>query len=182
MLAWSLNNPYALLAAAGLKRIETRGCMVNHRGPTAIYATLSFPLARRAVCHDEPFRSALRGLGFEKPDELPTGAVVGVVNVADCHRIRDGNNLFIPTHWPGFPVGAAFYRTDEYRFGIYQTGRTMTLLEGARLLPRFVPARAPGQQMFWTLPDEVEREVRSMVRVGAEADWRPQKSLAFGEV
>lgn len=179
MLAWSLNNPYALLAAAGLKRIETRGCMVNVRGPVAIYATLAFPLARRAVCYDEPFRSALRGLGFEKPDELPTAAIVGVVNVADCHRIRDGQNIFIPTHWPGFPCGEEFCRTDEYQYGIYQTGRTMTLLEGARLLPRPVEVRAPGQQMFWTLPDEVERRVRGQVEVAEAGDFRPQLAL-FG--
>jgi hypothetical protein len=182
MHAWSLHQPYALLAALGLKRVETRPRMVNHRGRTAIYATKSFPPKARAAFYEPRIHRRMREAGFEKPEDMPFGAIVGVVTAADCLRIANGDRVHIPPHWDGVPKGTAFRRSDEYAFGIYATGRTMTYLTDSVYLPSSVPATAPGQVMLWPLPPPISAMIQDLL--GDEDPpnvYEPQRGFGFEE-
>jgi ASCH domain len=67
----TLRQPWAELVVSGVKNIENRGWSTAYRGPVLIHAGL----------HVE--REACRKHGVD-PSKLPRGAVVGVVELADC--------------------------------------------------------------------------------------------------
>lgn len=74
--ALTLYQPWATLVAIGAKRIETRSWWTAYRGLLAIHASKTFGATNRALCHQEPFRSALLAGGVERLSDLPLGAVV----------------------------------------------------------------------------------------------------------
>lgn len=75
--AISLLQPWASLVALGLKRYETRSWSIAHRGPLAIHASKGFAEPERAF-HQELMAQGLL------PRALPLGAIIAVVQVADC--------------------------------------------------------------------------------------------------
>lgn len=89
MKAISLWQPYAQALALGVKRYETRSWGTTFRGQVAIHAA--------RTTHQFRFPDvieALRVLAKECPmaqlstiQDLPLGAVVGVVQIMDCFRI-----------------------------------------------------------------------------------------------
>jgi hypothetical protein len=83
----SLWQPWATLWVAGApigKGNETRSWATRHRGPLAVHAAKRVDIDSFFL---EPFRSALRELGYEQPLDLPRGAVIGVVEITDCLRM-----------------------------------------------------------------------------------------------
>ncbi len=76
MKALSVCQPWAWAIVAGVKRIENRWRPTRHRGPLAIHASKS----RRYLAGD--YAGLLPGL--PPAEELPFGALVGVVEVVDC--------------------------------------------------------------------------------------------------
>lgn len=137
MRAISLTEPYASLIAVGAKRIETRSWMSRYRGPLAIHAAKSV---------DEASVEVFAGFAsMEKYridwDNLPSGAIVAVVELLDCERITRENAPPIP----------------ELVFGDYDPGRWAWKLGEPRRLVEPVPCR--GALGLWTPPPEVRREI-----------------------
>jgi hypothetical protein len=89
MKCLSLMQPYATLVVSGAKRYETRDWKSDHQGLLAIHASAKFPDEARALCRQEPFRSALLRAGYRYPADLPMGAIIGVVLLRGFRRITD---------------------------------------------------------------------------------------------
>ncbi len=79
----SLMQPWATLLAHGLKTYETRSWSTRHRGPLLIHASRRFPEAARDLCTQSPYIDALRAAGYTSPLDLPRGAIIGVVTIAE---------------------------------------------------------------------------------------------------
>jgi activating signal cointegrator 1 len=145
----SLWQPWALLLAAGVKRIETRSWPLRRPLPAllAVHAAkkwdaLLFDLARRA-----PFRGHLEALGVRFPGTRPTpvppglalGAVVGlvrVVEVAPSEKLHA--RLFADREQR---------RGPEIEFGDFTPGRWGFVCDAHLRLAEPVPMR--GQQGLW---------------------------------
>ncbi len=72
--AISIRQPAAELVLRGIKRFENRTLPTNIRERVYIYASLK---------KDDPWPYAWRRLG-RSPGSLPTGVIVGTVDIVDC--------------------------------------------------------------------------------------------------
>ncbi len=88
MKTLSLQQPWATLVILGAKRYETRGWQTRHRGSLAIHASSRFEPAARALCRAEPFRTLLQQAGHLDCTTLPTGVVLGVVQLLACYNVE----------------------------------------------------------------------------------------------
>jgi hypothetical protein len=79
MKALTLTQPWATLVMAGRKTYETRAWRTDYRGALAIHAARSMGIEACA---------AARAFGLE-PEELPRGAVLGEVLLADCRPVEE---------------------------------------------------------------------------------------------
>lgn len=154
MKALTLWQPWASLIAFGAKQIETRSWDTRYRGPLAIHAGKGFPLECRALCAEEPFRSALQAAEIPDWQALPLGAVVAVVTVADCRPT--GRTL---SSYPFAPEWLPEEGSPERAFGDYRPGRYGWFLENILRLPEPVPAK--GRQGLWNW--EPSAEVRALL-------------------
>lgn len=73
----TVRQPYASLIMTGAKDVENRTWPTDHRGLVAIHAGRQWHRTGRADCER---------LGLEVPDDLPLGAVLGVVELVDVVR------------------------------------------------------------------------------------------------
>ena len=73
--AISVKQPFADLIVRGIKDVENRAAPVGYRGPLLIHASRNVN------------RSAMKRYGYDGRD-VPTGAVVGAVELADCTEER----------------------------------------------------------------------------------------------
>ncbi len=132
MKALTLWQPWATLAAMGVKEYETRHWPTNYRGQLAIHA------ARRPVTPDDLMLRgivpSLENLGIYRVEDLPMGAVLGIVQIDDVVR---ADSLTTP----------AFINSMEYHLGNYEPGRFAWRL---RVLKGFdTPIPCPGRQGLW---------------------------------
>lgn len=96
MKALNVIQPWALLLAAGAKRYETRSWATNHRGPLLIVASNKWTAPLNALCHGEPYRSALEAAGVDfsgdwgqrPPAGLDVGKIIGLVTLTDCLTVQ----------------------------------------------------------------------------------------------
>jgi hypothetical protein len=130
--ALSLTQPWASLVVIGAKRIETRSWPTSYRGPVAIHASKGFPRDCRALCFEEPFRSALEEAGC-RPIALPRGQILGVAYLGDCQHTADLRSLVIGRR--------------EFQFGDYSPGRFGFLLSNAVKFPK--PIACDGALKLW---------------------------------
>lgn len=144
MKAITIIQPFATLIALREKGFETRGWATKHRGAIAIHAGKKID---RMACEREPIKSTLAKHGYTS-DNLPTGTVVAVANLAECWEVsrclrgglvleKDGGNAMRED-----PVGK-----KEEAFGWYDDGRYAWELTDVRRLPNPIPAK--GQQGLW---------------------------------
>lgn len=87
MNALTVWQPYASLIVIGAKIYETRSWPTSHRGETAIHAAKKPTLE---VYRDLPdkVKSAIKGSVCPiKPEDLPTGVIVGTGKLVECHKI-----------------------------------------------------------------------------------------------
>lgn len=75
MKALSIRQPFAHLILIGVKRIENRKWPTLYRGPLAIHAG--------ARWHERPVEEIEKHFQVKVPDDLPTGGIVGVVDLVD---------------------------------------------------------------------------------------------------
>lgn len=132
MKAITVWQPWASLIAFGAKHFETRSWATGHRGLLAIHAGAALRLEHRALCAEEPFRSALRRGGILDANRLPLGKVVAIVSLIDCVRVGPGFTLFSEA---------------ERAFGDFTPGRYAWRL--ASPLPLVRPIPVPGHQGLW---------------------------------
>ncbi|MBP8261874.1 MAG: ASCH domain-containing protein [Verrucomicrobia bacterium] len=82
-LAISVRQPYAEVILRGIKKIEYRSIPTNIRGRVYVYASLHKPDARDCTRHKL------------SPEDLPTGYVVGSVEVVGCKWVRGEYNWLL---------------------------------------------------------------------------------------
>jgi pimeloyl-ACP methyl ester carboxylesterase len=162
MKALTLTQPWATLVAIGAKQIETRSWHTSYRGLVAIHAAKGFPKSARALCVDDPFRTALERGGVEfkgQPvrhwyhspypyrmvSELPLGAIVAVATLADVFRT---DVYCVPGE----------RRQQEHAFGDFTPGRYAWLLDDVRRLT--APIQCKGALGLWTVPADIESQIQ----------------------
>ncbi len=73
----SIRQPWAWLAANGIKDIENRTWSTKYRGPVLIHASTKQPTRADRAHVWEWYR-------VELPEELETGAIVGMAQLVNC--------------------------------------------------------------------------------------------------
>lgn len=102
--------PYAILYLG--KPIENRSRGTSHRGITAIHASLKY---------DKDGEAWLKARGYQIPDNLPTGGVVGtayisgVIPKSEAHLMRPEDQ-----EWFFGPVGYALHSPQPCKFIPYR--------------------------------------------------------------
>ncbi len=84
MKALSVSQPWAQLLILGLKQYDVRRWQAKFRGPLLIHASKGFSEAARRLCREQPYRQLLAGAGINSTADLPTGALIGTVQLEDC--------------------------------------------------------------------------------------------------
>ena len=134
----SLTQPYATAIALGLKHWETRSWYTSYRGLLGIHAAKGFPTWAKVFAREE----YLAGRLPQVPALIPVGAIVAMVNMADCqpteNLIDDISEL-------------------ERRYGDYLDGRFAWKLEDNRALKEPVPAK--GALGLWSPGPELEQAI-----------------------
>jgi hypothetical protein len=115
--------------------------MTGHVGPLGIHAAKGFPGWARAVCSEEPFASALAKAGFSAPDQLPLGAVLGIVKLIRCVPINRSFSTELPAEG-----------SLERAFGDYSPGRAMWLMDDIEVFDKPIPVRGMPGVWTWDLP------------------------------
>jgi len=155
MKAISLIQPWASLAALGLKEWETRSWYSNYRGLLAIHASKRAPSYAR-----EFFEEAFYGFGpltenpYESFDDLPRGAIIAVARLADV----------VPTEELCPPGRRGRLSERERMYGDFSPGRYAWLLADVVRLAAPVPCR--GNFGLWDAPPELRDLSWSFARNG----------------
>ena len=126
MKVLSLKQPWAMLVAMGVKRIETRSWATKYRGPLLIHASQRVD---KLVCKKEPFCKYIKAEG------LPVGAIIASCRLIDCVLIDENFRNKV------MAMG------DEFYFGDYSIGRYAWILDDMKMLDKPVPAK--GQLGLW---------------------------------
>lgn len=155
MRAISLHEPYASLAACGLKTYETRSKRTHYRGPLVLHASKKWGPKIRARCvamadyFDHP--------GVPIPDVADSqlawsaGCYVALVELTAVFRM----DAIVPCKdGPGYLVKSdgRFHEKiteDDYVAGDWQPGRWAWVMKNRQLL-RGEPLLAKGRQWLWT--------------------------------
>ena len=135
MKAISLWQPWASLWVSGRKIHETRHWSTNHRGPLAVHATKHFE--KTVGVHLEEI--LIDEFGGHWAMDLPTGAIVGVIDLVDCQRA----DLI-------YPNGS---KADDYWCGDFGIGRFGWRGENFKTLAKPIPYK--GAQGMFSVPDEL---------------------------
>ena len=146
MRCLTLTQPWATLVALGHKRFETRCWSTSYRGLLAIHAAKGFPKDAQRFAAEE------RALG-RLPPQIPFGAVVAVCTMTACMTTEYATGVVLNNMSGGL----------ERRLGDYSPGRYAFRLVGVVALKEPVPCR--GALSIWTLPLDVEEEVRQQIAV-----------------
>jgi hypothetical protein len=152
----TLTEPWASLVVDGEKEWETRYWPTRYRGQLLIQAAKGFPSDARAVCYEEPFKSALtrrqnlddyrRSMLFYDPVEFlwkDCGKIIGVVSLVDTARTEKVREALEA-------VGNS-RALQELQFGGYADGRWAFRFEKPRRFNEPVPVR--GALGIWGLTD-----------------------------
>ena len=140
MKAISLWQPWSSLLFIA-KEYETRGWETRYRGPLIIHAAKHWTNNERDFCERGFCHAALANGGIYRPDDLPFGALIGIVDMVGCvttESIRDSLSA------------------QERAFGDYSVGRFAWKFVKPRLFKTPIPY--VGRQGFFSvvLPPDVE--------------------------
>lgn len=170
MKALTLTQPWASLVVLGEKSIETRSWKTSHRGRIAIHAGKRYPDYARGLCYQEPFASALidwPGIAFSNSDELPTGCILGTVELVSVRQVHGHTDQGPILGWPehddfgasigdlGRFVAAQHPWHQEVAFGDYSPGRYAWLLRDPVMFSEPIPAKGALSLWQWEAPAEV---------------------------
>lgn len=141
MKAITLYQPWATLLVLGIKRYETRSWRTLFRGPIFIHA------ARKSVEVPEEIRGFMVGRTGTAVEDLPHGAIVGVVNIYNCR-----------------PIIMADRREQsmtELLLGDWTSGRWLWLCHSHLVIE---PIPCKGRQRIWSIPNELRDRVRAKLK------------------
>ena len=156
MKAIALTQPWATLWVGGEKINETRSWKTDYRGELAVLASKGFPGWAKELCDEEPFKSALWRLGFNRAEELPRGQLVGAVLLNECLPIVR------PDDAPSINLNGAILDSvgrrwtvpyPELAFGDFTPGRFAWRATHPRGLAQPVPFK--GRLGIFDVPDEL---------------------------
>lgn len=145
----SLNPPYGTLIQLLLKRFETRGRRIGHRGPLLIHQTINpgpdGEVGLWNLCLSDPFRAPLLAAGYGNPARLPRGQIIAVCELRECLLMVDRHAQREKTHESTAIISE---QSDQERaFGDWRFGRYALPLADVRTLP--VPIVARGMPGLW---------------------------------
>lgn len=137
----SLWQPWADLLVRGVKRYETRGWEMKHRGPLAIHAALkpfrpkNYPASFNSFLDNLPAWQELGERSVERFEvsELKYGGLVGVVNVTDSQSTS----------------ALKYMNPIDEMLGDYGQGRWYSRCKKIRQFPEMIPCRGT-QGFFYT--------------------------------
>lgn len=138
MKAITIKQPWATLIALGVKQFETRSWQTKYRGPIAIHAGKSVD---KEALDDYWIKTTLAEYGIHSIQDLPTGAVIAIAHLVDCHKVQlnFANDAVVTT---GPTINGL-----ELKFGDFSDGRYAWELYDIKGLE--VPAVAKGQLSIW---------------------------------
>ena len=142
MKAISLTQPWATLVVTGEKKIETRSWRANYRGVLAVHASKGFPKEAKELIYQEPFKSALSKHHYLENNQLPTGAIIGLIRLEDCVTTN-----YIRLH---------DLTTKEFAFGDYSDNRWAWILSEAQQIKE---TECKGMLGLWTVPKDIEKQI-----------------------
>lgn len=144
MKAITIKQPWATLIALGLKQFETRGWQTTHRGPLVIHAgkTVDFT----AYCE---FAKVLAEHGYNAATDLPTGSVIALVDLVECHKIVKQDRCELAETNKGVIIEG-----NEYLYGFYEVGSYAWELTNIEVFPQPIPAK--GQLRLWKWSETTE--------------------------
>src|SRR5690348_12363065 len=138
MRALSLWQPWASLWCSSRKVHETRHWQCSHRGWLLAHAAKHF---EKDFALDDPLGVILDDeFGSDWTLNLPTGALIGMVNVVDC----------VPTRRR---IGDAAANDDDRACGDFSGGRFAWKRDEFRLFDQPIPHR--GAQGIFNVPDDL---------------------------
>lgn len=144
--AISLWQPWASLWCSDAKEHETRHWPTRYRGPLLVHAAQRF---ERDFGGDPIEAITADYFGSDWRRTLPTGALIGIVNIVGCRPVED-----IMSGWgcPPCPVPMAHWA--DYQCGNWEDGRFGWRRSDAfELFETPIPWR--GLQGFFDVPDDV---------------------------
>lgn len=153
MMAISLFEPWASLMVLGVKVIETRSWPTSHRGTLLVHAGNNATHAQIEICHEKPFKSALRAAGIMRWQDFRLGCVLGSVSLLDCRPIVDSveqiGDLKGPDH-----LGQPMLPPEEPQrsFGRYEFGRYAWICDSANRFNQPIPYK--GRQRIFNIPSQ----------------------------
>jgi hypothetical protein len=130
--ALSLTQPWATLSVLGLKEWETRSWLTLIRGTVFIHAAGGFPTWAKEHVHQREFKDALAPFGITAASLLPTGGIIGKVDIVGCEQT--------------YAVVARISRREQ-AFGDYHDGRFAFEMKNPVAFKRCYPCK--GFQKFW---------------------------------
>jgi hypothetical protein len=165
MKAISLWQPWASLIACGAKIHETRGWATSYRGALLIHAAKRrMDRETMELFHTGPFQRALspkKHTILALPSDLPYGAALCVVNLADC--VPTERHIAAASR-AGFNIGRVMW---DVNFGDFTPGRFAWRLENLRVLPEPIPM--VGRQGLFNVPADVLARVEAALAAKAVA-------------
>lgn len=172
MKCLSLWQPWTSLLAHGLKRAETRGWPIRHRGPLLIHAAKTWNRELETICDTEPFAAALEANiatseTWRPRTGLPFGCIVGSVEITECiatTRVgrweQDSREPMVDYFFDNFGImGPAdgkpflFVSDTERSFGDYSPGRFAFLCTNPVAFA--TPITYRGAQGLFDVPDSL---------------------------
>jgi hypothetical protein len=94
MKALSVRQPWAWLIVAGYKDVENRSWRTDYRGRLLIHASQTADKWAMGA-----YQEQAEEYGYDLPDEYPTGAIVGSVELVDCVEQYDSEWFEGPIGW-----------------------------------------------------------------------------------
>ncbi|MHB0857119.1 MAG: ASCH domain-containing protein [Anaerolineae bacterium] len=114
MKCLSVRQPWAQLIVIGEKDVENRTWRTNYRGPLLIRASL-----RMDEFDAGYLASEVRACGYDWPDTLPVGGIIGVATLADCVTEHESDWFDGPVGWVLAEARAVPFHPLRGRLGLY---------------------------------------------------------------
>lgn len=153
------------MARLKVKKIETRNWQRSYRGLLAIHSAKTIPSYARDCFDVSTLAQRLFApLGIRSGydlDKLPLGCIEGVCEL----KAVVSTNRVLPLSLNGVKYEMPPIDSVEYEFGNYEPDRYMWFTEHMITLPRPIPCI--GHQSLWTVPGDVEAQVREQMKLAA---------------
>jgi len=133
----SIIQPWASLIIIGAKKIETRSWATKFRGRLLIHASKTIPAYCKSLAGVEPFFSALQAINNGGGNPLPTGVILGSVNLGAVIQVENVGRL----------------TEQERAFGNFAPGRFAWLLTDPT--PLVSPIAFKGVLGIYDVPDHI---------------------------